>query len=134
MKKILAILLASVLLLSLAACGGASAGSTGEPAGPGVASGPAFVGKWAYSYTNQDDAVIAKAFEVRGDNTATMVTTTTHADGTVEEKTVDYTWELNENGQLVTRSEKHTAVYNYSEANDTLTNRNATAEKFTRAK
>lgn len=135
MKKIFAVVLAVLMLMSFAACG-----DTEKPAGPSSSDtgikpeGPAFVGKWEYSYTNNQDTVVAKAFEVRADYTATIVTTKTHADGTVEENTVDYTWELNEDGQVVTRSEKHVAVYNFNAEKDTLTNRNATAEKFTRVK
>lgn len=134
MKKILTFVLPIMLLLSLAACGGAPAGLSGNNGNSATPAGPAYVGSWEYSYTDNKDTVVAKDFEVRADNTATIVTSKTYADGTVELKTVDYTWELNENGQVVIRSEKHTAVFNFSEENDTLTNRNATAEKFTRVK
>lgn len=148
MKQIFTILLAAVLLLSLAACGvdqesavpaepnaPAESNTPAEPDAPAnsaVTDGPAFIGSWAYSYTNDKNTVVSKSFEVRADNTATIMTTEAYADGSVEEKTVDYTWELNENGQVVIRSEKHTAVFNFSQENDTLTNRNATAEKFVR--
>lgn len=141
MKKIFAILLVVTLLVSLAACGATKSGSVSntDEAGvtqekkPVISSKYPFVGSWFYSYTNDKGTVVAKAFEVRENCTATMVTTQTHADGTMEEKTVDYTWELNENGQVVIRSEKHTAVFNFNQEAQTLTNRNATAEKFTRA-
>ena len=144
MKKIFTIFLAVTLLFSLTACGTTqntantsvptteAAGTTEGNEKPAVSGDNAFVGRWFYSYTNNEGTVVAKSFEVREDFTATIVTTQTHSDGTVEEKTVDYTWELNENGQVVTRSEKHTAVYNFNQEADTLTNRNATAEKFTR--
>ena len=145
MKKIFAILLAVALLFSFAACGTTkssaetsvptteAAGATEGNAKPAISGDNAFVGSWFYSYTNNKGTVVAKRFEVREDCTATIVTTQTHSDGTVEEKTVDYTWELNENGQVVIRSEKHTAVFNFNQEAQTLTNRNATAEKFTRA-
>ena len=145
MKQVFVFLLTAVLLFSLAACGAdkepaASAKpnapveshTPAEPNDPAVTNGPAFVGSWAYSYTNNKNTVVSKAFEVRADNTATIVTLETYADGSVEEKAINYTWELNENGQIVIRSEKHTAVFTFSEENDTLTNRNATAEKFIR--
>ena len=76
MKQIFTILLAAVLLLSLAACGvdqesavpaepnaPAESNTPAEPDAPAnsaVTDGPAFIGSWAYSYTNDKNTVVSK--------------------------------------------------------------------------
>ncbi len=108
MKKLLVFLLASALLLSLAACGAAPS----EPADPSKAA----IGKWELKMTMPDGVKSEQYLEFNEDGTGAY---TLIEDGE-QTNAYDFEWTY-ENELFVCVSKKYTDYYFYTADDNTLT-------------
>lgn len=133
MKKIIALLLAAVLLLSLAACGAAAQPATtqGEHAPAGEtnaatqAAAPAdpnkvVLGRWEVKMRTPDGET-AQYLQFNEDGTGAYELYEADADGVLQQTNAyDFEWAFEE-GLYVCTSEKYTDYYFYTAGDNTLT-------------
>lgn len=132
MKKIIALLLAAVLLLSLAACGAAAqpAATQGEQAPAGetnaatqgapIDPNQVVLGKWEVKMRTPDGET-AQYLQFNEDGTGAYELYEADADGVLQQTNAfDFTWVFEE-GLYVCTSEKYTGYYFYTAEDNTIT-------------